>query len=97
MKKVIKKIIEMLQVNCEEYGACGIGECLINWLELGNCRFEDLEEEDFKYFETTLGLNKREIQLVYEINPYVEQLTYKLAEMWEREDELNESEEIICI
>ena len=89
MKKIINKIIEML-LNNQELGACGMAEDLIGWLELGDTKYEDLTEADFEYMYENNNLTKKEVKLVYEVNPYVEQLTNKLVEMWEREVQENE-------
>ena len=90
MELVIEKIIEMLENN-KQLGCYSISEGLLNWLELGDIAdFEDLTKEDFEYCKQDLGLNKKQVQFVYEIEPYVCSLTEKLAEMWEREEEENE-------
>lgn len=89
MKKVINRIIEML-INNKELGACGMSEDLIGWLELGDIPYENLTEADFEYMYENNNLTRKEVKLVYEINPYVEQLTNKLVEMWESEEQENE-------
>lgn len=84
MRKIVKLIIDMLYNN-GELGAYSVGEDLVNWLELGADKFEDLNENDIQYIYENNNLTEKELRLIYEINPYVEQLTHMLVKMWERE------------